>query len=89
MKKCRTSLEAAEPVGEVRVGTPVISGAEAAVAVSYTFDGKEQRDGVTLVLVDGAWWLDTVEHRLEAGQPRAAEGRDVRELVDAGPLVVK
>ena len=60
VKKCRTSLEAAEPVGDVRVGTPVISGAEAAVAVSYTLDGKEQRDGVTLVLVDGAWWLDTV-----------------------------
>ena len=60
VKKCRTSLEAAEPVGDVRVGTPVISGAEAAVAVAYTLDGKEQRDGVTLVLVDGAWWLDTV-----------------------------
>jgi hypothetical protein len=58
--KCRTSLEAADPVGGVQVGTPVISGTEAAVAVSYTLEGNEQRDGITLVEIDGTWWLDTV-----------------------------
>ena len=59
-KECRTSLEAADPVGDVRVGEPVITGTEAAVAVSYTLDGNEQRDGITLVEIDGSWWLDTV-----------------------------
>ena len=49
-----------DPVGDVRVGEPVITGTEAAVAVSYTLDGNEQRDGITLVEIDGSWWLDTV-----------------------------
>lgn len=57
---CRTSLEAADPVTDVEVGTPEISGKTAVVVVAYTLQGNRQRDGVELVLRDGEWQLDGV-----------------------------
>ena len=57
---CRTGLEAADPVADVEVGTPEISGKTAVVVVAYTLQGNRRRDGVELVLRDGEWRLDGV-----------------------------
>lgn len=57
---CRTNVAQAEPLENVKVRRPRVSGDTARVEVVYTLDGERQFDRISLIRRDDEWLIDSV-----------------------------
>jgi hypothetical protein len=57
--ECEAALADADPVADVEVRKPSVTGSKATAAVVYTLDGERQVDEIGLVRVNGAWLVDS------------------------------